>query len=38
MVDVMRQEHSMSIRAACKAINISRTVYYYRPDTDRSAP
>jgi putative transposase len=38
MVDLMRQEHSMSIRAACRAINISRTVYHYRPDTYKDQP
>ena len=38
MVDLMHQEHSLSIRAACRTINISRTVYCYRPDTDKDQP
>ena len=35
MVDFARQQHNMSLRAACKTIRISRSVYHYQPDTDR---
>ena len=38
MVDLMHEDHSLSIRTACRVINISRTVYHYRPDTDRDQP
>lgn len=38
MVDLMLQDYSLSIRAACRAINISRTMYSYRPDTDKDQP
>jgi putative transposase len=38
MVDLMRQDHSLSIRAACRAINITRTVYHYQPETDKDQP
>ena len=38
MVDLMRQDHSLSIRAACRAIHITRTVYHYQPETDKDQP
>ena len=38
MVNFMQEEHSLSIRSSCRAINISRTVYRYRPDTDKDQP
>lgn len=28
----------MSIRGACKAVNLSRTVYYYQPEMERDQP
>ena len=32
MVDHARQEHGLSIRSACSAVRISRSVYHYQPD------
>jgi putative transposase len=34
----MLQEHELSLRAACKALRLSRTVYHYQPDTTRDQP
>ncbi|MCV5591764.1 IS3 family transposase, partial [Escherichia coli] len=28
----------LSIRQACRSLNLSRTVYHYRPDTTRDEP
>lgn len=28
----------LSIRQACRRLNLSRTVYHYRPDTTRDEP
>ena len=38
MVAFMREEHGLSIRAACRAMNISRTVYHYQPDIEKDQP
>ena len=35
MVDYTREEHGLSIRKACDAIRISRSVYYYQPDASK---
>ncbi|HBG47371.1 MAG TPA: hypothetical protein DDW94_10340 [Deltaproteobacteria bacterium] len=35
MVDFTRQAHGVSIRLACRAFGISRTVYNYEPDATR---
>ena len=35
MVDHAREEHGLSIRSACSAIRISRSVYYYEPDVSK---
>lgn len=35
MVNFMREEHRLSIRAACRALTISRSVYGYQPDADK---
>ena len=32
MVDHAREEHGLSIRSACSAVRISRSVYHYQPD------
>ena len=38
MVDFVRENHRMSIRGACKTIELSRTVYRYQPNTERDQP
>ena len=38
MVDYVTQAHGMSVRAACRAFGLSRTVYQYEPDTHRDQP
>ncbi len=38
MVDFARQTHGMSVRGACRALGISRTVYHYEPDASRDEP
>ena len=38
LVDFFREDHGMSIRGACKTVNLSRTVYHYQPDTERDQP
>ena len=38
MVNFMREEHHLSIRAACRALTVSRSVYGYQPDTDKDQP
>jgi putative transposase len=35
LVDHARQEHGLSIRSACSAIRVSRSVYYYKPDVSK---
>ena len=35
LVDHARQEHGLSIRKACTAISISRSVYHYQPDISK---
>jgi len=37
-VDFTKDEHGLSIRSACKAVRLSRTVYHYKPDTKRDEP
>jgi putative transposase len=32
------QQFGMSIRAACEALSLSRSVYSYQPDTARDDP
>jgi len=34
----MREEHQISTRAACRALDLSRTVYRYQPDMERDLP
>lgn len=38
LVDIARQAHGLSVRCACKAFDISRTVYHYEPDATRDEP
>jgi len=38
LVDYARQAHKTSLRAACKAVGISRSLYHYKPDTTRDEP
>lgn len=38
MVDFARSEHGVSERSACNAVNLSRTVYHYKPDAKRDEP
>lgn len=38
MVDYAREEHSLSTRAACEIVGISRSSYLYRPDMTRDEP
>jgi putative transposase len=35
LVDYTREEHGLSIRSACTAVNISRSVYSYQPDASK---
>jgi putative transposase len=35
LVDFARQAHGLSLRSACQILNLSRSVYRYRPDTAR---
>lgn len=37
-MDVAQQAHGISLRAACEMLNLSRSVYCYRPDTNRDLP
>jgi len=37
-VDILRWEHNLSVRKACKALELSRTVYHYRPDPKKDEP
>ena len=34
-VDYTKEEHGLSMRSACDAIRISRSVYYYEPDVSK---
>lgn len=38
LVDYARQEHDLSLRAACDILDLSRSVYHYRPDTSKDLP
>ncbi|EPV6141172.1 IS3 family transposase [Morganella morganii] len=38
LVSYLIEQYSMSIRHACRAISLSRTVYFYKPDTRRDEP
>jgi putative transposase len=38
MVTVMCEEHHLSVRAACKALSLSRTVFHYHLDTQKDQP
>ena len=37
-MDYVQQAHGISERAACEIVNLSRSVYRYRPDTNRDLP
>ena len=37
-MDYLLQVHGLSLRAACKALRLSRTVYRYHPDTTKDQP
>lgn len=37
-MDFVRERHGKSVRAACKAVCLSRTVYRYQPKADRDQP
>lgn len=38
MITFMCEEHSLSVRAACKALSLSRTVFHYQLDTQKDQP
>ena len=38
LVSYLIEQYSMSIRHACRALSLSRTVYFNRPDTLRDEP
>lgn len=38
LVDYARQTHGLSLSAACRLINLSGSVYRYRPKTDKDLP
>lgn len=38
MVTFMCKDHNLSIRTACKALSISRSVFHYQPDTRKDQP
>lgn len=38
LVSYLIEQYSMSIRHACRALSLSRTVYFYKPDTRRDEP
>jgi len=35
LVNFARGKHGLSVRSACCAVRLSRTVYHYKPDTSR---
>ena len=37
-MDYIRERHEMSIKKSCNALEISRTVYRYQPDTEKDKP
>ena len=37
-MDYARAEHNLSLRAACQVVGISRSVYHYRPNTEKDVP
>ncbi len=37
-MDFITEKHRLSLRAACRAFSLSRTVYHYQPDTTRDEP
>lgn len=38
LVDYAQQAHGISQRATCEVLNLSRSVYCYRPDMNRDLP
>ena len=38
MVDYVRDVYNLSIRAGCRILGLSRTVYSYQPNQDRDIP
>lgn len=38
LVDYAIQEHDLSLRAACDILDLSRSVYHYRPDSSKDIP
>jgi len=38
IVDRLKKDHQLSERAACRVINMSRSVYHYQPDTEKDMP
>jgi putative transposase len=38
VVDLLVSEHGLSERRSCAAVRLSRSVYYYQPDTTRDDP
>lgn len=38
LVSYLTAQFSMSIRQACRTVSLSRTVYFYQPDTRRDEP
>ncbi len=38
LVSYLIEQYSMSIRHACRALSLSGTVYFYKPDTRRDEP
>jgi len=37
-VDYLADTHKMSLRAGCRALSLSRSVYHYQPDSTRDEP
>lgn len=38
LVSYLTAQFSMSLRQACRALSLSRTVYFYQPNTRRDEP